>query len=58
MGVDNGKKNAPGDALEVLAGLLVRETGITQEQARELIKLIGTDWSSLLREAHFIKGKH
>ena len=60
MGVDNdnGKKNAPGGALEVLAGRLVREAGITQEQASELIKLIGTDWPSLLREAHFIKGKH
>ncbi|UCI10482.1 hypothetical protein [Mesorhizobium sp. B1-1-8] len=43
------------DVLDLLAGRLVKEAGITKDQARELIKLIGTDWSSLLREAHFIK---
>ncbi|BCM18714.1 DUF768 domain-containing protein [Mesorhizobium sp. J8] len=40
---------------ELLAGRLARETGITQEQAGELIETTGTDWSSLLREAHFLK---
>ncbi|WP_246673363.1 hypothetical protein [Mesorhizobium sp. B2-9-1] len=40
---------------ELLAGRLARETGITQEQAGELIETIGTDWGSLLREAHFLK---
>lgn len=34
---------------------LVRETGITEEQARELIDLIGIDASSLLREARLMK---
>jgi hypothetical protein len=34
---------------------LVRETGITEEQARELIELIGNDPASLLREARLLK---
>ncbi|WP_245517211.1 MULTISPECIES: hypothetical protein [unclassified Mesorhizobium] len=42
-------------AIEVLADRLVREAGVTKEQARELIKLIGTDWNSLVREAYFLK---
>ncbi|MDX8521298.1 hypothetical protein [Mesorhizobium dulcispinae] len=45
-------------AIEVLADRLVREADITEEQARELIKLIGIDWNSLLREAHFLKARH
>lgn len=40
---------------ELLAGRLARETGITEEQAGELIETIGTDWEALLREAHFVK---
>ncbi|PBB77870.1 hypothetical protein CK218_27580 [Mesorhizobium sp. WSM3879] len=36
-------------AVEILSRRLARETDITEEQARELIKLIGTDWNSLLR---------
>ncbi|MGT2468362.1 hypothetical protein ACVOMV_31860 [Mesorhizobium atlanticum] len=34
---------------------LARETGITQEQAGELIETIGTGLNSSLREAHFLK---
>lgn len=34
---------------------LVRETGITEAQARELIDLIGFEVSSLLREACLLK---
>lgn len=30
---------------------LVEETGITEEQARELIFFLGLHWASLLREA-------
>lgn len=30
---------------------LVREVGITEEQALELISLLGLNWSSLVREA-------
>ncbi|MEV8703390.1 hypothetical protein AB0V63_15125 [Mesorhizobium ciceri] len=33
--------------LQSLAG----QTATTKEQARDLIRLIGTDWNSLLREA-------
>ncbi|WFP62206.1 MULTISPECIES: hypothetical protein [unclassified Mesorhizobium] len=43
---------------ELLARRLARESGVTVDEARELIHLIGTDWSSLLREAHFLKGRH
>ncbi|WP_292475458.1 hypothetical protein [Mesorhizobium sp.] len=35
--------------MKVLADRLVREADITEEQARELITLIVTDWNSLLR---------
>ncbi|WP_292418991.1 hypothetical protein [Mesorhizobium sp.] len=56
MGNRNGKEGA--GAVEVLAARLAREAGITEDQARELIKLIGTDWGSLLREAHFLKARH
>lgn len=58
MGETNGKTNADSDALELLAGRLEREAGISNEEARELIRLIGTDWNSLLREAHFLKDRH
>jgi hypothetical protein len=36
---------------------LVEETGITEAQARELVILLGTDWSSLIREAKLIQKK-
>ena len=36
---------------------LVRETGITEQQARELVILLGSDWSSLVREAKLLKPK-
>ncbi len=43
------------DVLELLAGRLAEDADITEDEARELIDLIGTDWNSLLREAHFLK---
>lgn len=36
---------------------LMEESNITEEQARELIALIGYEWSSLLREARFLAKK-
>jgi hypothetical protein len=36
---------------------LVRETGITPEQARELVSILGHDWSSLVREARLLTRK-
>jgi hypothetical protein len=37
-----------------LATQLAKDTGITENQARDLIRLIGTDRGSLLREARQI----
>ena len=34
---------------------LVKETGISEAQARELVELIGIDAASLLREARLLK---
>ncbi|WP_292146486.1 hypothetical protein [Mesorhizobium sp.] len=36
---------------------LVKETGITEAQARELVDMIGIDANSLLREARLLKKK-
>lgn len=33
---------------------LANETGITEPQARDLISLLGLDWSSLIREARLL----
>ncbi|MES0168268.1 hypothetical protein NKJ87_20135 [Mesorhizobium sp. M0027] len=41
---------------ELQAQSLAKETGITEEQARDLIEMIGTDRGSLLREARALKG--
>lgn len=49
MGDDkNDRERVAGN--DTLAQSLARETGITEEQARDLIRLIGTDRNSLLRE--------
>lgn len=34
---------------------LIRETGITEAQARELVEIVGNNPSSLLREARLLK---
>jgi hypothetical protein len=33
---------------------LVRETGISEAQAVHLIRLLGREWASLIREAKFL----
>jgi hypothetical protein len=33
---------------------LMKETGITEDQARKLVADLGYQWSSLLREARFL----
>lgn len=38
-----------------LAERLVRDTGISVEEARELIAMLGLDWSSLVREARILR---
>jgi hypothetical protein len=40
-----------------LASFLAQETGITESQARELVKLLGNDRGSLLREARLLRKK-
>ena len=40
---------------DLLAARLAREARITEEQAGDLIERFGTDWDSLLNEAHFLK---
>jgi hypothetical protein len=37
---------------------LVKETGITETEASDLLTLLGSDWSSLVREAKLLKPKH
>ncbi|PBB39629.1 hypothetical protein [Mesorhizobium sp. WSM3868] len=44
--------------IHLLAARLAKEMSVSEEEARELIKLIGTDWNSLVREAKFLKGRH
>lgn len=58
MAHEDEKKTRQPDAVDLLALRLAREAAITEEQARELIGAIGTDWDTLLREAHFLKGRH
>jgi hypothetical protein len=42
----------------LLARRLSEEVGISEPAALDLIKLIGTNWNSLLREARFLKDRH
>jgi hypothetical protein len=41
-----------------LAQRLVKETGITEREAYELIGLLGAQWSSLVREAQLLRRQH
>ncbi|GLQ79956.1 hypothetical protein GCM10007881_34750 [Mesorhizobium huakuii] len=43
---------------QLLARRLAEEADISEQQANDLIKLIGTDWSWLLREARFLKERN
>lgn len=42
-------------ARAALAQRVVRDTGISEEQARTLISDLGCDWSSLVREARIMR---
>ncbi|WP_292713794.1 hypothetical protein [Mesorhizobium sp.] len=55
MGGD--RKSEPERQKELQAQALARETGITRDQALTLIELLGTDRSSLLREANILKNR-
>ncbi|MBZ9701725.1 MULTISPECIES: hypothetical protein [unclassified Mesorhizobium] len=45
------------EVMLLLARRLAAEAGISEREAHGLIQLIGTDWSSLLREARFLKNQ-
>ncbi|MES0108342.1 hypothetical protein [Mesorhizobium sp. M0013] len=48
----------PGKPAESVVQRLVSETGITEEQARELVVFLGVyNWTSLLREARILAPK-
>ncbi|TPM59175.1 hypothetical protein FJ959_09920 [Mesorhizobium sp. B2-2-4] len=49
----DGQEDDPG--IQFLARRLAREVDISVAEARGLIKLIGTDWNSLVREAKIWK---
>ena len=34
---------------------LAKETGVSEAEAPDLVRLLGTDWSSLVREARLLK---
>ena len=44
-----------GAAFEGLIKRLAAETGVSEAQARELVLLLGVDWSSLVREARMLR---
>ena len=51
------RSNGHGEAqANLLVKRLVKVTGITDE-ARALIRDIGPDWNSLVREARYLKGR-
>ncbi|MEI9406984.1 hypothetical protein [Mesorhizobium argentiipisi] len=54
---DKNGEDVPNQA-ELLIPRLVREAEISEEQARELVEMLGTEWPSLLREARFLKERH
>lgn len=43
------------DPAAALLERLVKEAGITEDQARELILLLGRNWASLVREAKLLR---
>ena len=50
MGRDDGPLG-----LDDIVTRLVKQTGITEAQALELVYLIGLNWASLVREAKIMK---
>jgi len=43
--------------IAVLVSQLTQASGISNAEARKLIKLVGTDWPTLLRRAGFLKAR-
>jgi hypothetical protein len=48
-------ESANGKALNAIVERLAKDTGITEQQALELILLLGLNWASLVREAKLLK---
>lgn len=48
------EKQNPG-VFEGLIKRLMAETGISEAQARELVLMLGAEWSSLIREARMLR---
>ena len=44
-----------GAAFDGVVKRLAAETGVSEAQARELVLLLGVDWSSLVREARMLR---
>jgi hypothetical protein len=44
-------------SLDDLVKRLVKETGVSEAQALELIYLVGLNWASLMREAKALKSR-
>lgn len=53
--MDDDKQNQNRREKTGLARALAAETGITLDQAQDLIAMIGTDRNSLLREARILR---
>lgn len=53
----SNEQSKPPSAADEVIRRLVSETGITEEQARELILFLGYNWSSLMREARLLASK-
>jgi hypothetical protein len=51
----DGTPSRPSD--DSIVQRLVKEAGITEEQARDLIAVLGYSWASLIREARFLTRK-
>lgn len=48
-------ESAKAMALDATVQRLAKDTGITEQQALELILLLGLNWASLVREAKLLK---
>lgn len=52
--MDDSEKRTTGPEIALISRL-VREAGITEGQARELIVFLGNNWASLVREARLLR---
>jgi hypothetical protein len=55
--MENDERARKMDEEALQASALAKETGITLDEERSLIEMIGTDRNSLLREARILKNR-